>query len=424
MNAQENDLMCRVEGDAPMGEIMRRHWLPALLSEEVPEPDGDPVRVRLLGEDLVAFRDTSGRVGLIGEFCPHRNASLFYGRNEACGLRCLYHGWKVDVSGNILEMSSEPAESGLAAKIRHRSYPTHEAAGFVWAYLGPSSEMPAFEPPVFQPTPDTRVAICKVIVNCNWAQILEGAIDSAHSSTLHASDMVPASVDGAKATDENWLRPSNDKAPKLQVQITDFGFRYVAIRRPIANADTHEYVRMTLFIAPYTVLIPPNNRYRVSLLHVPVDDTHTAFHFIAFGGAAAPDRDAWRKFNNLQVGIDVDETYRNARSRANDYLQDRMAMKGTSWTGIPGIPNQDIVMWETMGALADRSRDKLGSSDLAIIHFRRQMLKAAQTMAAGGMAIGTGPDRTPHASLTSFEGIVPKGTDWRVLGERPAQAAE
>jgi len=290
--------------------------------------------------------------------------------------------------------------------------------------MGSPAEMPAFERPVFQPTPDTRVSICKVVVNCNRAQILEGAIDSAHSSTLHASDMVPASVDGAKATDANWLRPSDDKAPRLEVQITDFGFRYVAIRRPIANADTHDYVRMTLFIAPYTVLIPPNNRYRVSLLHVPIDDTHTAFHFIAFGGATAPDRDTWRAFNHLVVGADVDETYRNTRSRANDYRQDREAMKSGSWTGIPGIPNQDIVMWETMGALADRSRDRLGSSDLAIIHFRRQMLKAAQTIATGGPAIGTGPNRMPHASLTSFEGIVPKATDWRTLGERTAHAAE
>ncbi len=416
--------MCRVEGDAPMGRIMRRHWLPALLSEEVPEPDGAPVRVRLLGEDLLAFRDTKGRVGLIGEFCPHRSASLFYGRNEECGLRCLYHGWKVDVSGNILEMSSEPAESGLPARIRHKSYPTQEAAGFVWTYMGPPAEMPGFEPPVFQATPDTRVSICKVVVNCNWAQILEGAIDSAHSSTLHASDMVPAEVDSAKATDENWLRPSTDKAPKLEVQLTDFGFRYVAIRRPISNADTHDYIRMTLFIAPYTVLIPPNNRYRVALLHVPMDDTHTAFHFIAFGGDTAPDRDAWRQFNHLQVGIDVDNTYRNMRSAANDYLQDRRAMTSGSWTGIPGIPNQDIVMWETMGPLVDRSRDKLGSSDLAIIHFRRQMPKAAQAMAAGGAAIGTGANRTPHASLASFEGIVRKGTDWRSLGERAPQAAE
>ena len=425
MLPQENDLLCRVEGEAPMGAIMRRHWLPALLTEEVPEPDGDPVRVRLLGEDLVAFRDSSGKVGLIGEFCPHRNASLFYGRNEQCGLRCLYHGWKIATDGTVLEMSSEPAGSNLPNKIKHKSYPTHETAGIVWAFMGPAEEMPPFEPPVFQPTPETRVSICKVVVNCNWAQILEGAIDSAHSSTLHASIMVPAEVDSAKATDENWLRPSTDKAPRLDVQEADFGFRYVAIRRPIERAETHDYIRMTLFIAPYTVLIPPNNRYRVALLHVPIDDTHTAFHFIAFGADTAPDTDSWRKFNALQVGVDIDEAYRNTRARGNNYRQDRKAMRNGDWTGIPGIPNQDIVMWETMGPIADRSRDRLGTSDRAIITFRRQMLKAAKQMQAGGPAIATGPSRTPHASLTSFEGIVPKTTDWRSLGTNtPAQAAE
>src|SRR5438105_3857264 len=423
MNAEDNELMCRVEGAAPMGAIMRRHWLPALLSEEVPEADGDPVRVRLLGEDLVAFRDSKGKVGLIGEFCPHRNASLFYGRNEECGLRCLYHGWKMATDGTVLEMSSEPARSGLAQKVKHKAWPTHEAAGFIWTWMGPPEEMPQFEPPVFQPAPGTKISICKVVVNCNWAQILEGAIDSAHSSTLHASDMVPASVDGAKATEQNWLRPSTDKAPRLQVQATDFGFRYVAIRRPIENPETHDYIRMTLFVAPYTVLIPPNNRYRVALLHVPIDDTHTAFHFIAFGGDTTPDQEAWRKFNALQVGIDTDATYRNTRTRANNYLQDRRSMKAGNWTGVPGIPNQDIVMWETMGALADRSKDRLGASDVAIVQFRRQMLQAVKTMQTGGPAIATGKGRTPHASLRSFEGMVPRNTDWRLLGTVP-QAAE
>jgi phthalate 4,5-dioxygenase oxygenase subunit len=423
MTSEDNDLMCRVEGAAPMGQIMRRHWLPACLTEELPEADGAPVRVRLFGEDLVAFRDSDGKVGLIGEFCPHRNASLFYGRNEECGLRCLYHGWKIASDGTVLEMSSEPPESSFARKVKHKAYPTHEAAGIVWTYMGPPEEMPAFESPVFQPSADTRISICKVVVNCNWAQILEGAIDSAHSSTLHASDMVPARVDSAKATDQNWLRPSTDKAPRLQVQATDFGFRYVAIRQPIVNAGTHDYIRMTLFIAPYTVLIPPNNRYRVALLHVPMDDTHTAFHFIAFGGETTPDQDAWRKFNALQVGIDVDETYHNRRTRANNYLQDRKAMKLGNWTGVPGIPNQDIIMWETMGPLADRRRDRLGASDVAIIQFRRQMLAAAKAMQAGGPALGTGRNRKPHASLRSFEGIVPKTTDWRTLGAIP-EAAE
>lgn len=424
LTQEENDLLCRVEGHAPMGQIMRRHWLPACLSEEIEEPDGDPVRVRLLGEDLVAFRDTEGRVGVLDEMCPHRRASLVLGRNEECGLRCLYHGWKMDVEGNVLEMASEPPESKMTEKVKHKAYPTHEAAGFVWVYMGPPEEQPEFMPPVFQPTPETKVSISKVIVDCNWAQILEGAIDSAHSSSLHSTDMVPARKDGAEATDKLWLRPSTDKAPRLQVQPTPFGFRYAAIRRPIEDAKTHDYVRTTLFIAPYTVQIPPNNLYDIAILHVPIDDTHTAFHFIAWGDASTtPDTESWRKFLGTQIGIDVDKHYRKFRTRENNYWQDRRIMQlGTSFTGIKGIPNQDIAMWETMGPIADRTHDRLGASDLAIVEFRRQMVQAAKTMQQGGPAIGTKEPRIPHYKLKSFQGIVPKEEDWRQLGTAPEEA--
>lgn len=424
LTQEENDLLCRVEGDAPMGQIMRRHWLPACLSEEVPEPDGDPVRVRLLGEDLVAFRDTDGRVGVLDEMCPHRRASLVLGRNEECGLRCLYHGWKMDVDGNVLEMASEPAESKMTEKVKHKAYPTHEAAGFVWVYMGPEDEKPEFTAPVFQPTSETKVSISKVIVDCNWAQILEGAIDSAHSSSLHSTDMVPARIGGAEANDKVWLRPSTDKAPRLQLQKTRFGFRYAALRRPITDAKTHDYVRTTLFIAPYTVQIPPNNLYDIAILHVPMDDTHTAFHFIAWGDeATTPDTESWRKFLGTQIGIDLDARFRKFRTRENNYWQDRRIMQlGTSYTGIKGIPNQDIAMWETMGPIADRTHDRLGASDLAIVEFRRQMVQAAKTLQQGGPAIGASEPRIPHYKLKSFQGVVPKETDWRQLGTAPEEA--
>ena len=420
---QENDLLCRVEGDAPMGGIMRRHWLPACLSEELAEPDGDPIRLRLLGEDLVAFRDSDGRVGILDERCPHRKASLFYGRNEECGLRCLYHGWKFDVEGKVVDMSSEPSESALPEKVRTKAYPTHEAAGFVWVWMGPAAEKPEFDPPVFQPTPDTRVSIGKLVVNANYAQILEGAIDSAHSSTLHSTDMRPARVEGATANDQFWQRPSTDKAPRLFLDRTSFGFRYSAIRRPIKDAATKDYVRTTIFIAPYTVQIPSNDQYNIAILHVPIDDAHTAFHFIAWGGATCPDGEAWRKFLHMQVGIDCDKSFNNSRTLANNYKQDRQAMRLGDFTGVPGIPNQDVVMWETIGAVADRSNEILGASDLAIVEYRRIMVEAARRFAAEGVAIGAQQPRIPHGKLHSFEGVVPKGSDWRTLGASPEELA-
>ena len=417
----ENQLMCRVEGDAPMGQLMRRHWLPALLAEEIADVDGDPVPLRLLGEDLVAFRDSDGRIGIMDRYCPHRRASLVFGRNEDCGLRCLYHGWKVDVEGNVVEMPSEPAASAFARKVKHRAYAVQEHAGIVFVYMGPGETMPAFTPPPYAPTQDAKLAVVKIAIDCNWAQILEGAIDSAHSSTLHSTDMTPARVDGAKATGDTWLRPSTDKAPRLVLEKSEFGFKYAAIRRPITNANVNDYVRISVFVSPSTVLIPPNNLYNVANVNVPIDDTHTMFHFIAWteGPQNAVEPEGWRRFCGAQVGIDVDREWKKVRTLSNRYLQDRQAMRLGEFTGIRGIPNQDIAMWETMGPIADRTHDRLGASDLAIVEFRRMMVGAAAAMRDGGPALGAGGD---WSHLRSFEGVVPKTTDWRTLGDVSADA--
>jgi phthalate 4,5-dioxygenase oxygenase subunit len=416
LSREENELLCRVEGEAPMGGLMRAHWIPACMSDEVAAPDGAPVRVRLLGEDMVAFRDTAGRLGVLDEHCPHRRASLALGRNEECGLRCLYHGWKVDVEGNVVDRPSESHETVLAKNVTHKSYPCREAGGFVWVWMGPRDRMREFQPPAWAPTPDIRTSIVKMHVRCNWAQVLEGAIDSAHSSSLHSTDMVPAEIDRAGAREREWLRPSTDRAPRLEVQRTDFGFRYVAIRKPIHNADTHDYLRITLFVAPFTVLIPPNDRYKLSILNVPIDDTNTMFYFIAWSESEGIGRDTWRAFCGARVGTDLDESFTPVRTRENNYLQDRAAMKSGSHTGIDGIPNQDMAMWETMGPIADRSQERLGASDMAIVQFRRIMVEAARRVAAGGPAIGTAPGVIAQVRLRSFEGIVPKTTNWTTLG--------
>jgi phthalate 4,5-dioxygenase oxygenase subunit len=413
LTKEENELLCRVEGDAPMGQLMRRHWTPVCLIEEVAEPDGTPVKARVLGENLVVFRDSEGRIGVLDEACPHRRASLVLGRNEEGGLRCLYHGWKMDVDGNVLEMASEPAASGMAQKVKHRAYPAKEWGGVVWAWFGPGDAVPEFQPPAWAPTDAVRVSIAKVLLPCNWAQILEGAIDSAHSSSLHSSDMVPARVDSAKATDKAWLRPSTDKAPRMQVQRTGYGFRYAALRRPIQNANANDYVRATVFVAPATALIPPNNLYNVANVNVPMDDTHTAFYFIAWGHPSqTPETETWRRFLRQTVGIDLDESYRPLRTIENRFWQDRQAMKAGNHTGITGFPNQDVAMWLTMGPIADRSSDRLGASDLAIVEFRRQMLDAVRAFAKGDPAIGTG-DQAITPDVCAFQAIVPKTTDWR-----------
>lgn len=410
---EENELLCRVENDAPMGRLMRQHWVPVCLSEEVADPDCAPVAVRVLGESLVVFRDSDGQVGVLDEACPHRGVSLVYGRNEEGGLRCLYHGWKMDVTGKVTEMVSEPATSGFIDKVKHKAYPVKEWGGMVWAWMGAPESVPEFVPPRWAPTADARVSIAKAVLPANWAQVLEGAIDSAHSSSLHSSDMVPARVQSGEATANNWLRPSTDKAPRMQVERGGYGFRYAAIRRPIMNAQTHDYVRTTVFVAPWTVLVPPNNLYNVANINVPCDDTTTNFYFIAWGHPSrTPETETWRKFLRQTVGVDLDERYRPLRNHENRFWQDRQAMKAGNFTGITGFPNQDIAMWVTMGPIADRTKDRLGASDLAVVEFRKQMVEAVRNVAQGQPAIGTGANAVSD-DVCSFQNVIPKTTDWR-----------
>jgi phthalate 4,5-dioxygenase oxygenase subunit len=379
------------------------------------------VKSRLAGVDLVVFRDTKGRLGVLDERCPHRNASLVFGRNEECGLRCLYHGWKFDVDGNLLEMASEPDGAALRNSLKQNAYPVREAGGFVWAWLGPKDGIREFQPPAWAPRPGIRYAIVKMHAACNWAQVLEGSIDSAHSSSLHSTNMPSADVDGAKATGSAWPRPSNDKAPRLQFEATAYGFRYAALRKPIRSPETHQYVRTTLFIAPFTVLIPPNDRYNLAQMLVPIDDVNTMFYWIAWhpDPAKGISQAEWRRFCAAEVGVDLDENFRKKRNLENRYRQDREAMKGGDFTGIAGIPTQDMAMWESMGPIVDRSRDHPGASDLAVVQFRRLMVAAARKFRDTGEVIGAhGP---PHAALASYEGVVPKSVDWRTLGAPPEE---
>jgi phthalate 4,5-dioxygenase oxygenase subunit len=303
----------------------------------------------------------------------------------------------------------------------------------VWIYMGEPGEMPEFQPPPWAATPTMKVAIAKYIVNANWAQATEGGIDSAHSSHLHSSGILGGKVARAMPSGDGFkaVRPSNDKAPRLEVQLTSYGLRYAAIRKPIDNADTTDYVRVTAYIAPFIIMIPPNSAYCPVQVEVPIDDEHTAFYFMAYGEGAAIDQEKWRKIHGAQVGIDVDSEYRMVRSRDNRYLQDRKAMKLGDFSGINGVPNQDIAMWETMGPIADRTKEVLGKTDLAVAQFRNLMVEAARAERDGGAGMERLQSTIPITDIRSFEGVVAKTVDWRTLAvsdheraafrDRPAQ---
>ena len=313
-------------------------------------------------------------------------------------------------------MASEPADSRLRTNLKHRAYPAQEAGGFVWAWLGPADEVAPFQPPAWAPTPAIKTSIVKMHAACNWAQVLEGSIDSAHSSSLHSSN-IPADCGGrgfdtATGTAATSCGPQNDKAPRLEVQSTDLGFHYAAIRKPIRDAETQDYVRTTVFIAPFTVLIPPNDQYNLAQMLVPIDDVNCMFYWIAWHPTKGIDQAAWRRFCAAEIGVDLDSDFRKLRNADNAYQQDRAKMKAGDFTGIEGIPTQDMAMWESMGRIAERSEDHLGASDLAVLQFRRQMVAAANALREGWTR-----DRRHRAATAagrfglSFEGMLPKGAD-------------
>src|SRR5918912_2117144 len=244
LSAKDNELLTRVGRGTPMGEFLRRFWLPALLSDELPQADGDPIRTRTLGEDLVAFRDTNGNVGVVDAYCPHRRAPLFFGRNEECGLRCVYHGWKFDTAGTCVDMPSEPPESDFKDKVRVRAYPAREFGDTVWVYMGPDTppELPQME---WATVPSTHRRVAMWIVECNWLQVLEGNVDTAHVSFLHST------VDGIPGVREEGLE---DLAPQLQVIESPVGFAYGG-RRKVRMADQY-YWRVNQLLLPIDNLFP------------------------------------------------------------------------------------------------------------------------------------------------------------------------
>jgi phthalate 4,5-dioxygenase len=406
---EENELITRVGSETPMGKTMRRYWIPALLAREIGEPDCPPVRVRLLGEDLIAFRDSKGRIGLVEEYCPHRRVSLFFGRNEECGLRCVYHGWKFDVSGTCVDQLNEPEEHQFKHKVHLLAYPTVELGGIVWAYLGPPEKMPP--PPKFAWTqvPESRRHVTKVIEECNWLQALEGGIDTSHAPILHRL-LTDNSTRGG-------MKPSNPfvrgKAPNLIVDITDYGYLYAGIRPLGGTNDVH--IRTYHFILPFHQIRPSRSESGLPMdaghIWVPVDDETCMVYNWAYGTTDAPLTDEDRLERGLGNGpLHVDpKTFRSLFNRSNNYGLDREVQRTESYTGIDGINQQDRALQESMGPVVDRSREHLGPGDKAIIQARKLLRQAVKTVEAGGTPDGVRPS---YYALRAGEEVLDKSADW------------
>ena len=411
LTREDNERVTQVGRGTPMGDTMRRYWIPALLAWELPEPDCPPVRVKLLGEELVAFRDTRGRVGLLDEHCPHRLASLFLGRNEDCGLRCVYHGWKFDVEGRCVDMMNEPEELGFAHKIRITAYPTVEEGGVIWAYLGPSELRPPLPRFAWTQVPASHRHVSKVIQESNWLQGLEGGIDTSHVPILHR---VMSTASGRPGFDPNdpFVR---GKAPTLELDVTDYGYRYAGLR-PLPGDEQH--VRAYHFILPFHQIRPGRTggtSYTAVAGHiwVPMDDEHTMVYNWEYS-TTEPLTDEDRLERRLGNGpLDVDQaSFRSRRNRENNYLLDRRVQKTETFTGIDGVNNQDRAVQEGMGRVVDRSKEHLGPADRAVIQARRLLLQATRTVEAGGTPLGV---ESTYYTLRPAEAIVSRDTDWRSL---------
>ncbi len=418
LSAEHNELLTRVGPGTPMGALMRRYWIPALLDWEVAEPDGPPVELRVLGEDLVAFRQTDGRVGIVAARCPHRGASLFWGRNEACGIRCVYHGWKFDLTGQCVEMPSEPDATNFQAKVRIAAYPTYEVGGVVWTYMGPPTRQPA--PPLFEWTqaPASHRGVTKVWQECNWLQALEGGIDTVHTNFLHFGKPAPAArMDtGTVAFGAETVRGravNFSKAALVEVVPTAYGFTYGGIRR---LPDAAQFVRGYHWIMPWTQL----RGYSLDVekpevdghMWVPIDDENTMVWNFRYTYGMAPLTDDERALvgTGNQFGVDIDrETFRALRHKRNRYLIDRQVQKTQTYTGIVGVNTQDRAIQESMGAIADRSTERLGSTDRAIISARQQLLAALTQLEEGADPPGVAPE---YYRLRALEQVLPPAVSW------------
>jgi len=372
-----------------MGELFRRYWLPALLAWELPEPDCPPVRVKLLGETLIAFRDTKGSLGLIDEFCAHRGVSLWFGRNEECGLRCAYHGWKYDVYGQCVDLPSEGDNGPMKKRIKLKSYPCIEQGGVIWTYMGPAELKP--EPPAFEwaCVPAERRYVSKRFQECNYLQALEGGIDSSHVSFLHSGALKrdPLFV-GSKGNVYN----DQDRMPQFDVVEFEGGL-LIGARR---NAEHDRYYwRITPWIMPTHTIIPPRGDHPLGAhVWVPIDDGNNWAWSINYHPKRALTAGELTAMKNGQ-GIHnkyVPGTFIPLQNKSNDFLMDREAQKaGIHYSGIEGIAMQDASLQDSMGPIQDRTRENLCPTDRGVVMARRMLMQAAEANRDGKHVPGIDP---------------------------------
>jgi phenylpropionate dioxygenase-like ring-hydroxylating dioxygenase large terminal subunit len=387
LSKKDNELLTQVGPGTPIGELFRRFWIPALLSEELPGPDCEPVRLRLLGEDLLGWKDTNGRPAIVDAFCPHRSAPLFFGRNEECGLRCVYHGWKFDVDGNCLDMPNCTEGSSFKKKVKLTSHPVIEKAGMMWVFMGPPERIPPLPAFEWLDLPQDQRYVFKYFMDCNYLQTLENEFDTTHSSFLHST------LDG------NLNNPINKIAGQsfanrrrmldyslITIVDTDFGSAMVTRQHPTPEGKEVYTLGIPYWMPSFSAagalsapgVFPLN-------LKIPVDDTHTVFFRFKWSRQQLAESVLHEmKHGNYEFPKVIPGTYGPQANKSNDYQIDRVRQRFFNYTGIVNTPVQDFAMVENQrGPITDRTRETLVSSDKYLIHIRRRLMDAAQALARG-----------------------------------------
>ncbi|PTQ75293.1 Rieske 2Fe-2S domain-containing protein [Celeribacter persicus] len=421
LSTKDNQDLSLIGPGTLMGNFMRQFWIPACASREL-EPDAAPMRLMLMGEKLVAFRDSEGRVGVLDHLCPHRCASLFFGRNEKSGLRCAYHGWKFDVEGNCLEMPNVPDKFDFSPKVKAKAYPVRERNGLVYVFMGDPASIPPLPEIDALMLPENEVDIFLMQRECNWLQSAEGDIDTSHFGFLHLGLVDDEDVDHDNIHAASVL----DRAPEYFCKDAQWGTTYCAFR-PAPQDDMTHY-RFSHFQFPFFTLFPDGTfeDNMVVTCNVPMDDTHTMVVVVTYKKREEALRT--RKDGSAIPGLEIDAAgtgvpmipndagwfgrFRGERRASNDYLIDRAAQKSDNWSGIETVVGQDQAMVESMGALVPREFEHMAPSDIMVARTRRRLLKAARAYAEKGVLPEVQTDVALSHNLRSGTFLAPKNLDW------------
>ena len=418
--AAENEFLSRIGPGTPMGALMRQYWIPACLSSEL-VADGDPMRLMLLGEKLIAFRDTAGRVGIFDHRCPHRCASLFFGRNEEGGLRCAYHGWKFDTAGNCVDIPSLPDGDDYRDKVKADAYRVAERNGLVYVYMGDRRTAPPLPELEALVAPQSEMALFCRMRPCNWLQALEGDIDTGHFTFLHVGKVDPDNVDPNHIERFQLI----ERAAHYHVQPTDWGTMYAAYRPATPG---HYYYRFAHMVMPFWTLFPngPIDGNILAQGWVPMDETHTMVFTLMWKDATPPlliDKNGdplphLLRHSPMQPNTtDWFGRWRTVANGENDYLIDREMQRTVSYSGIPGLFPQDSAMTESMGDIVDRTREHLVPSDHMIIATRRRLYEAAWALQEQGTVPPLVDDPATGAAVRAGETVAPADRDWIAVYE-------